>query len=115
MTTTTADLKVIKKLHPMQAGTVKLVRTYGEALVCVRYRKDAPGTTRYTTVELIVDKTPISPRLPDWVEVRINFADTDLRAKAKAQGAKWIAEKRLWSMPRTVAKALALLPATFKK
>jgi hypothetical protein len=37
------------------------------------------------------------------------------RTAIQGQSAKWIAEKRLWSMPRTAAKALALLPATFKK
>ena len=115
MTTKTEDLKVIKKLHPQQPGTVKLARTYGDTLVCVRYRKDAAGTYRYTTVEIIVDKTPITPKLPEWVEVRIDYTDTTTRAKAKAQGAQWIADKKVWRMPTSVAKALALSPAITKK
>ncbi|HKX41878.1 MAG TPA: hypothetical protein VJO99_12025, partial [Burkholderiaceae bacterium] len=53
---------VVKRLSPTQAGALKLARRYGDALVCVRYRHDAAGRHRYTTVELIIDEAPIVPR-----------------------------------------------------
>ncbi|MCK6432721.1 MAG: hypothetical protein L6Q68_06770 [Aquabacterium sp.] len=51
-----------KKLSPSSRGALKLAREFGDALVCVRYRTDAKGLYRYTTVELLVDKTEIQPR-----------------------------------------------------
>ena len=39
---------------PRQNGTKKLLATYGERLVCVRYRYDTQRRVRQKTVELIV-------------------------------------------------------------
>jgi hypothetical protein len=50
------------KLCPGQNGTKKLVKQYGEKLVCVRYRYDAARKKRYKTVELIVDEAPWNPK-----------------------------------------------------
>lgn len=50
---------VVKTLWPPQAGTIKLSRRYGPALLCVRYRHDETGLRRYTTIELIVDEAPV--------------------------------------------------------
>lgn len=50
---------VAKTIKPGHRGAVKLSRLYGEKLVCVRYRENADGTTRSTTVELIVDEVEI--------------------------------------------------------
>jgi hypothetical protein len=48
-------------VRPGQRGTKKLVRRFGERLICVRYRYDASQRKRFTTVELIVDEAPWSP------------------------------------------------------
>lgn len=62
---------VVKTLWPPQAGTIKLSRRYGPALLCVRYRHDEAGLRRYTTVELIVDEAPVKGnRLRDGASTR---------------------------------------------
>lgn len=75
----------------------------------MRYRQDS--RKRYTTVELIVDQQdlpPPSPSLKDYVAVAIGYGEKDLRGRAKAMGATWAADIRLWIMPRSVAKQLGL-------
>ncbi|HEY9064941.1 MAG TPA: hypothetical protein VIO33_08150 [Burkholderiaceae bacterium] len=102
--------RVVKRLLPDQAGALKLARRYGRALVCVRYRHDTTGRHRYTTVELIVDDAPITPRghPTDTVAVRIDPDQPTLRSRAYARGAKWDAASGLWLMPRCLAKELRL-------
>jgi hypothetical protein len=103
------SLRVTKTLSPVQPGAIKLARRYGDALLCVRYRRDAQGLNRYTTVELIVDCTPIDRRRDERpVAVRIGWNQRTLRAAALAQGATWDPKQGLWHMPHRVAKALGL-------
>lgn len=99
--------EVVKRLKPGQAGTRALQRRYGPALVCVRYRKDAGGNTRYTTVELVVDHGP--PRRQPLVRVAIRFNDPDTRRHAIALGAEWDATQKTWRMPRRAAIQLGLI------
>lgn len=50
--------RTVRTLRPGDAGTVKLQRSFGDRLVCVRYRRD-PAGRRLVTVELVVaDNTP---------------------------------------------------------
>ncbi len=44
-------MKAGKKLKPGEPGTKKLLREYGDHLVCVRYRYDAQNRKRLKTVE----------------------------------------------------------------
>lgn len=55
-------------LKPGQRGTKKLVKEFGDKLVCVRYRYDAENNVRYKTVELIVDTTSWQPRIKKEAE-----------------------------------------------
>lgn len=103
-------LKVIKKLAPTQPGAIKLARRYGDALLCVRHRTDAGGTTRVTTVELIVETTPIQPRAQSIVGVRIHYDESHLQRRAREAGATWDRAAKLWRMPKNVALALDLGP-----
>ena len=41
-------------LRPGDKGTKKLVREFGQKLICVRYRYDPIGRIRYKTVELVM-------------------------------------------------------------
>ena len=52
---------VRQKLNPGEKGTKKMVETYGDQLVCVRYRYDVQRKRRYKTVELIVDVVQWQP------------------------------------------------------
>ncbi|GBD97048.1 hypothetical protein BMS3Abin06_01944 [bacterium BMS3Abin06] len=45
-------------LLPGQSGTKKLLRQYGDQLICVRYCYDDYHKKRYKTVELIIEETP---------------------------------------------------------
>jgi len=98
--TEAAKLKVLKKLAPSQPGAKKLAQKYGDALVCVRHRTDAIGRTRFTTVELLVERVPIKPRTDRIVGVKIDYNERALRALARAAGASWDPKARLWRMPR---------------
>lgn len=49
-------------LKPGKRGTKKLVRKYGDRLICVRYRYDDKKKMRYKTVELIIDARPWTNR-----------------------------------------------------
>jgi hypothetical protein len=101
-------LRVVKKLAPDQPGALKLAQKYGDALICVRHRIDSTGQVRTTTVELRVDQAPIRPRSDRIVGVRIDYAERALQIAAKAAGATWDPQARLWRMPIRAASALGL-------
>ena len=101
-------LRVTKKLSPVQPGALKLARKYGDALVCVRYRVDATGSHRYTTVELIVDQVEVVRRPDRVVGVRIGYEEGSLQSAVRASGAKWDKPAKLWRLPYRVAVGLGL-------
>lgn len=101
--------------RPGQAGTKRFVDRYGERLVCVRYRYDVQKACRYKTVELIVETVPWVSRArrarrrdEEMVAVRIGYAETDLRERAKRLGAIWRPQHRLWEMRWLDAKNLGI-------
>ncbi len=72
-------LRVTKKLASTSRGAIQLAREFGEALICVRHRTDSAARYRYTTVELLVDKTPVEPCQAQVVNLRINPKEYGLR------------------------------------
>jgi len=56
------EWRVAKKIKPSQRGAIKLSRSYGTELLCVRYRENQEGTERLTTVELVVERAVIQKR-----------------------------------------------------
>ena len=111
-----ADTHVVKRLSATQPGALKLARRFGDALVCVRYRHDAQGRHRYTTVELVVDEAPVEKRTgPDaLVLVNLAFDDSKRRQLVLLHGGQWDNKQRLWSMPRRTAKKLRLIARIVK-
>ena len=102
----TRGAAVLKTIWPDQHGAIKLARRFGDALVCVRYRRSANGRMRITTVELAIEVTPVRRR---WVAVRLPWtADTKLRDRLAALGAEWDPRQRVWIMPRRAAESLDL-------
>ena len=94
---------------PGQRGTRRLVKEYGDRLVCIRYRYDPQAKKRYKTAELIIEEVswqppptpdltePVpKPRQTPVVAVRIRFNEHDLRRRIKAIGASWQPRERLW-------------------
>jgi hypothetical protein len=103
-----ASLRVVKKLAASSRGSLKLARQFGETLICVRHRVDAKAEFRYTTVELLVDKAPIRPRIEASVGVRIGQSERSLQAVVKAAGATWDHKTKLWRMPKRLVGILRL-------
>ena len=110
-----APLRVVKKLAASSRGSLKLARQFGETLVCVRHRVDAKAEHRYTTVELLVDKAPIRPRIETVVGVRIEQSERSLQAVVKAAGATWDHKTKLWLMPKRLAGILRLADRIWHK
>lgn len=123
-------MHVLAIRQPGQRGTRKLLASYGERLICVRYRYDAASRTRYKTVELIVDQspwTPLPPPLhalkpvlkvddieelespsPPHVGVKVFFRENALRERAKAAGGLWSKNEKLWRLSCRTAVSLRL-------
>ena len=92
-------------LTPGANGTKKLVERYGQRLVCVRYRYDAERRRRITTVELVEEEREWLPRDALFL-VEIGWKDAELRERAKALGARWSPERKLWVMTAETVRAL---------
>ena len=70
--------------------------------------KNSHTLSRYTTVELIVDRVPVVPRVERVVGVRVHYEEAALQGAVKANGAKWDKAAKLWRMPHRVAVKLGL-------
>ena len=109
-------MEITKTLQPGDMGTLNLAESYGEQLVCVRYRVDENTRTRYTTVELIIDEKPFRQRTTRFsVLVRIKFEETELRDRVKATGARWNSEEKAWLMDYKIATKMKLKDRIIKK
>lgn len=102
-------MEIKATMKPGQNGTKRLMEKYGDWFVCVRYRYDQQSGKRYTTVELVeeearwVKEAPIKPHAPpsvaqQWLGVRVEYWETDLRGKIKAAGGIWRPRQKLWEM-----------------
>lgn len=98
--------RVVKKLEPEDPGARRWAKQYGDKLVCVRYRIDGRTQMRKTTVELVVDEAPTMASV--LVGVKIDFAEAELRERARAAGGRWDSMTRLWAMPLGTARLLGL-------
>jgi hypothetical protein len=105
-----------QRRSPGQPGTKKLVRTYGDQLLFVRYRYDREKLERLTTVELVVDRSPWTPpakkqyrdNTEQLVLVGLKFEENELRQQIKAAGGTWNAEDKTWNLPYSKAVELGL-------
>jgi hypothetical protein len=97
-------------MWPPKPGTLKYAAQHGTSLVCVRYRQDANGLHRYTTIELLVDAAPVNSLKAkhQQVEVAIAYEEVELRARARAVGAKWNPDRRTWELSGLAVQQLEL-------
>jgi hypothetical protein len=109
-----ADLRVARRIPPGRDGAKRFSLRYGEQLVCVRHRLDPSGTTRYTTVELLVEQTPVVPAGTRLVALRPDPGDKYTRSVLLACGALWDKTSKVWLAPRKIAKSLGLLHLAVK-
>lgn len=105
-------MQVKKTLVPGQKGTKKLLKQYGDQLVCVRYRYDKVRQKRFKTVELIFDEQDWIPgvNVPvvRQVSLKINNGERGLQEKIKAEGGYWHPEKKAWILPYHKVSRLGL-------
>jgi hypothetical protein len=104
-----AALRVAKTYAPHQNGAKRFARRYGDQLVCVRHRLSDDGSVRYTSVELLIESTPVASRARTLVAVRIGASDKTTRTLLMACGAQWVPKEKYWLLPRMAAKNLRLL------
>ena len=102
-------LRVAKKYGPQQDGAKRFSRRYGEQLVCVRHRISEDGLSRFTTVEILAETTPIAPRQRTLIALQLPPGAKSTRSLLLACGAFWDAKARVWMIPHMVAKGLRLL------
>ncbi len=102
-------LRVAKTYAPQQDGAKRFHRRYGELLVCVRHRLSDDGSVRHTTIELLVESTPVATRQRSLVALRIPPTDRETRARLLSFGAEWMRRERYWLVPHLIAEALGLL------
>lgn len=100
--------RVAKKIKPSQRGAIKLARTHGADLLCVRYRENPDGTERLTTVELIVERVVIQKRDDPIVSFKIKQDELDLRRLATARGAKYNGKSYMWQLRRSEVLRMGL-------
>jgi len=93
-------MRVKLKLRPGDRGTKKLLDTFGDKLICVRYRYDEATKKRYKTVELIVDEINWSPKTTpkNNTLLFIDWNEKELQEKVKQEGGKWSHTKKLWKL-----------------
>ena len=108
-TPTLASLRVAKTYSPDQNGAKRFYKRHGDNLVCVRHRLSDDGVVRHTTVELLVESTPVASRARSLVAIRLAATDKKSRTLLMACGAQWVAKEKYWLVPRLVAKNLRLL------
>lgn len=104
-----ARMRVAKRYAPHQDGAKRFHLRYGEQLVCVRHRLSDDGRIRHTTVELLIESTPIVSRQRSEMAIRLPTSDRGTRQLLMACGARWRPKERVWLLPYLVAKNLRLL------
>ena len=102
------EWRVAKNIKPSQRGAIKLARSYGAELLCVRYRENPDSTERLTTVELVVERTVIQNRDDPIVSFKIRQDELELRRHAMARGAKYDGKNYMWKLPRSEVLRMGL-------
>ncbi len=105
------DIKSYAHLKPGQKGTMRLVKEYGKALLCVRYRYDEVRDVKLKTEEIIVDEKPMQrPRFRDgdMVPVSVAFDETELRELLKKIRARWEPQMKMWFAPYRLIRGTPL-------
>lgn len=107
---------VAKTIAPGSPGSLKLLRRYGNALLCVRYRDDPAHARRLITAELVIEVRPIpNSHRSSLVYIPLKPTESEARQTACLMGAKWSQTKQAWAMSRKTAERLNLLHRALKK
>ena len=106
-------MKIKRVVKPGDPGTKKLLNTYGDNLICVRYRYDAENNRMYKTVELIIENLPWQQntrkiRKDKIVDLCIRIEEVEMRNRVKLAGGKWNRNKQVWQLLYETAQQLGL-------
>ncbi len=99
---------VLSTFRPGDKGTRRLLRDWGERLVCVRYRYNAARKMRLKTVEIVVDEAAWKRKSDADCGVEIRSWEKELRDAIVAAGGKWNRELGMWVLAKGKAKKLGL-------
>lgn len=105
--------RVVKTLGVGSAGTVRWADAFGDALVCVRHRRDRFDLVRYTTAEIVVDARPQQGRLfgKAWFGLALPASpEPELRTLLESNGGRWDAQEQLWRLRGDAIWRLGLVP-----
>lgn len=100
-------------MAPGERGTKNLHAQYGRRFVCARYRRSAERQRTITTVEIVVDDRPWTPK-PERIHpnqhlpVQVDYHEIDLRKAVKAAGGSWDATNKVWRLAYKQIVALGL-------
>lgn len=97
--------RVTRSLRPGEPGTRRLQLSYGSSLVCVRYRETADGQSRWTTIEVVIDRRPAPACL---VCIAADPRDSLMNARLRTAGARWDEHKQCWVTSLKTARRLKL-------
>lgn len=99
-------MKTKRKLNAGKPGTKRLLKEYGENLVCVRYKYDKFTWRKQRTIELILDEDDWIPTKDEIVFIRIDYGEKDLGIQVKNNGGVWNKNKQLWEV--AISKVIEL-------
>lgn len=99
------NTRVTRSLRPGAPGTRRMQLSYGSSLVCVRYRETADGQTRWTTIELVVDRRPAPDSL---VCIAPDRHDPLLHARLRSAGGLWDQKRHCWIISLRTARRMKL-------
>ena len=106
-------MKTKRTLLPGQPGTKKYIEKYGKDLICVRYKYDHKEKIKYTTVELVIDKSTIRQyrqriNINKIMPLKVGYEEIYIRKLVKQAGGKWNKDKKLWELAYRDIKELGL-------
>jgi len=69
----------------------------------VRYRDDAEGQRKITTVEIVAEERPWHPvpqRIPDdaYLSLKVEYGEVAIRKAIRAAGGQWYPEEKVWRL-----------------
>jgi hypothetical protein len=109
-----AQGRVRRSLKPGSRGTLRWLRQYGDALVCVRHREDPAGLRRVVTVELVVATRHLGAPTTK-LDVRARYAvcvapqDRALQRQLRAIGGRWHPQDGVWYLSGPALREAGLL------
>lgn len=99
--------RVVNKIDPQAPGARRWAATYGEKLVCVRYRLDPQRQRRLITVEIVVDEGPTLNSVR--MGVRVVWGERELARTVRSAVGTWDPACKLWMMTLGQARGLGLV------